>query len=110
MLSSKILIAAVIVTFAMGVTARADHYARSCGVRYVSYAPAYYRPVYAPTPVVYTTPVCYAPYRPVMYVEQPVYYPRYYAPAPVYRTYYAPSSFSFGFGFGHAHGGHYNRR
>ena len=109
MLSSKILIA--VVTITMGATtAKADHYVRSCGISHVSYAPTYYRPVYAPAPVFYTTPVYYAPYRP-----EPVYYPRYYAPAPVYRSYYAPvpvyrsyyAPSSFGFGFGYVHSGHY---
>jgi uncharacterized membrane protein YgcG len=120
-MNSKMLVAAVTTaTLAMGATtAKADHYVRSCGVRYAGYAPAYYRPVYAPAPVVYTAPAyAYAPYRPVTYVEEPVYYPRYYAPAPVYRSYYAPapvyqsyyapSSFSFGFGYGRGgHGGNY---
>lgn len=109
-MSSKVLVAAITTaTLAMGATtAKADHYVRSCGG---SYAPTYYTPAYATAPVVYAAPAYgYAPYRPVTYVRQPVYYPapRYYAPAPVYRSYYAPSSFSFGFGYGRGgHGGHY---
>jgi hypothetical protein len=110
-MGSKMLVAAfTTATLAMGATtAKADHYLRSCGSSYASYAPVYYSPVYAPAPVVYAAPAYgYAPYRPVTYVQQPVYYPRYYAPAPVYRSYYAPSSFSFGFGYGRGgHGGHY---
>ena len=108
-MGSKMLVAAVTTaTLAMGATtANADHYPRSCGGGYPGYAPAYYPPpVYAPAPVYAAPPYAYAPYRPVTYVQQPVYYPRYYAP--VYRSYYAPSSFSFGFGYGRGgHGRHY---
>jgi len=112
-MNSKVLVAAfATATLAMGATmAKADHYVQSCGSSYGSYAPAYYRPVYAPVPVVYARPAyVYAPYRPVTYVRPPVYYPapRYYAPAPVYRSYYAPSRASFGFGYSRGgHGGHY---
>lgn len=112
--SSKMLIAAVTTaTLAMGATtANADHYVRSCGTSYVSYAPTYYTPTYyAPAPVVYPAPAYgYVPYRPVAYAR-PVYYPapRYYAPAPIYRTRYAPSSHGFGFGYSSGgHGRHYS--
>jgi len=97
------LIAVAVVCGAMGLgstSARADHrHYSSCGgyVRpartYVSYAPSYYRPAYAPVysaPVVYSPPVTYVEpveyYRPVTYVERPVYYP----PVRVVRPVYAP--------------------
>jgi len=106
-MGSKMLVAAV-TTAALAVgatTAKADHYVRSCGNSYASYAPAYYPQVYAPAPVVYAAPAyAYAPYQPVTYVYEPVYYPRYYAPAPVYRSYYAPAQY--GFGFGYSNGGY----
>ena len=108
-MGSKMLVAAfTTATLAMGATtAKADHYVRSCGGSYASYAPTYYAPVYAPSPVYAAPSYGYAPYRPVTYVQQPAYYPRYYAPAPVYRSYYAPSSFSFGFGYNRGgHGGY----
>jgi hypothetical protein len=119
-MNSKMLVAAfTTATLAMGATtANADHYPRSCGGGYPGYARVnYLPPVYAPAPVVYAAPSYgygYAPYRPVAYVEQPVYYPRYYAPAPVYRSYYAPAPVyrsyyapsSFSFGFGYSRGGH----
>ncbi len=113
-MGSKMLVAVfTTATLAMGATtAKADHYPRSCGGGYPGYAPVYYPPpVYAPAPVVYAAPAyTYAPYQPVTYVRRPVFYaaPRYYAPAPVYRSYYAPSSFSFGFGYSRGgHGGHF---
>jgi len=114
MLSRMLVAAGVgVAALAMGpATARADHY---YGGGYVSYGPTYYpsayTTVYAPAPVVYTTPAysyTYAApvvYPSVSYVYRPAYYPppvvyRSFAPAPVYRSYYAPSSFSFGFGYG----------
>ncbi len=116
-MSSKMLVAVfVTATLAMGATmARAAHYPRSCGGGYPGYAPVYYPPpVYAPAPVVYAGPSYgygYTPYRPVTYVQAPVYYPRYYAPTPVYRPYYAQPSVSFGFGYGRGgHGGYVDYR
>jgi len=128
-MNSKLLVAAfTTAALAMGATtAKADHYyRRPYGTGYGGYASAYYSsPVYARAPV-YAAPAygygygngygC-APYRPVAYA-QPVYYPapRYYAPAPVYPSYYSPSSFSFGFGYSKGgcggyggYGGYYGR-
>ena len=117
-MNSKMLVAALTTaTLAIGATtAKADHYHRSCGGNYVSYAPRYYAPrYYAPVPVVYAASAYnYVAYRPVNYV-QPAYYPapQYYeyAPAPVYRSYYAPAQFGIGFGYSHGdyhgHHGHY---
>ena len=121
MLSRMLVAAGVgVAALAMGpATARADHYYRGA---YVSYGPTYYpsayTTVYAPAPVVYTTPAysyTYAApvvYPSVSYVYRPAYYPppvvyRSYAPAPIYRSYYAPSSFGFAVGgfSGHRGGG-----
>lgn len=103
-MNSRMLVAVVTTaTLAMGgATAKADHYRRSYGGGYRSYAPAYYSPAYYAPPVAYAPAYGCAPYRPVAYV-QPAYYPRYYAPAPVYRPYY-PSP-RYGFGFGYSQGG-----
>jgi len=107
---SKMLVAVVtMATLALGATTvNADRYARPYGRSYVRHAPAYYPPrCYAPAPVVYAPP-SYSYCRPMPYV-QPVYYaaPRYYAPAPVYQSYYAPSSFGIGFGYGSGSNGRY---
>lgn len=102
-------VAVVCGALGMGSTAaKADHYYRSsCGgygrpaPTYVSYAPSYYRPVYAYAPVEY--------YPPVTYVSRPVYYPPvrvarpYYAPVRHrhYEGYYGPSGIGFSYGSRH---------
>ncbi|MEK7757847.1 MAG: hypothetical protein AAB385_11615, partial [Planctomycetota bacterium] len=70
-MGSKVLVAAfTTATLSMGATtAKADHYVRSCGSSYASYAPTYYTPVYAPVPIYAAPAYAYAPYRPVTYVQ-----------------------------------------
>ena len=119
---SRMLVAAGVgvAALAMGpATALADHY---CSSGYVSYGPTYYpstyTTAYAPAPVVYAAPAysyTYAApvvYPSVSYGYRPAYYPRpvvyrSYALAPIYRPYYAPSSFGFSVGgfSGHRGGG-----
>lgn len=84
--------------------AKADHnYRRSCGsYGHVSYAPSYYRPVYA-APVVYTRPVTYVEpvyYPTVTYVERPVYYP----PVRVVRPYSSVVQYG---NYSRGHNGHH---